>query len=173
MAFAPCLFLTGPLSLAVQIFQQIKWIKLEKKQADLVTRKDGLFGYEDAFLVPDDALHVRRLWVQDDDGRRIEVEWAQDGQYVYLNNDEGCTIEYIEVAGVDLWTANFARGVQKKLEAVIARGMKEEYGDAQALEQEAEVYFQRARTNSSKGRSAQPPYKKGPIARSRFRRGTT
>ena len=32
MAFAPCLFLTGPLSLAVQIFQQIKWIKLGKNK---------------------------------------------------------------------------------------------------------------------------------------------
>lgn len=143
-----------------------------KKQANLITRTDGLFGYDDGFLVPHDALHVRRLWILDAAGCRIETPWVQDGSYVYLDNPEGCWIEYVDVAGQDLWSANFTRGVQKKLEALISRSMKEEFGDAQTLEQEAETYFQRARTNSSKARSAQPPYKKGPIARARMgRRG--
>lgn len=138
-----------------------------KKQANLVTRTEGLFGYDDGFMVPHDALHVRRLWILDAGGGRLELPWVQDGAYVYVDNPDGCWIEYIEVANEDLWSANFSRGVQKKMEALISRSVKEEFGDAQALEEEAETYFQRARTNSSKGRYAQPPYKKGPIARAR------
>ncbi|MFV1728384.1 hypothetical protein VWY34_14165 [Phaeobacter sp. JH20_02] len=138
-----------------------------RKQATLITRKDGLFGYDDGFLIPSDALHVRRLWLQDPTCGRVEVPWVQDGAYVYLNSPDGCVIEYVDAPGQDLWSANFSRGVQKKLEAVISRAIKEEYGDAAVLEQEAETYFQRARTNSSKARSAQPPYKKGPIALAR------
>ena len=66
-----------------------------KHQKTLVTRKDGFFGYDDAFLVPSDALHVRRLWITDAEGNRCEVDWVQDGEYVHLNNDEGCTIELV------------------------------------------------------------------------------
>ena len=41
--------------------------------------------------------------------------------------------------------------------------------EARVLEQQAEIYFQRARTNSSKARSATKPYRMGRIAEARFR----
>ena len=143
-----------------------------KQQANLITRSDGKFGYDDAYVVPSDALHVRHLWVLTDIGERVEIDWVQDGTYVHIDDPDGCWIEYIDVAGVDIWSANFSRGVQKKLEALISRAVKEEFGDADRLDQEAEVYFQRARTNSTKARTAQPMYKKGPIASARNRRGS-
>ncbi len=143
-----------------------------KKQMNLITRTDGLFGFDDGFLVPHGALHVRRLWITNINGDRIGTDWVQDGSYVYCNNPEGCWIEFLEVSEVDLWSANFTRGIQKKLEALIATAVKEEPNEARTLEQEAETYLQRARTNSSKARSARPPFKKGPIARARMgRRG--
>lgn len=141
-----------------------------KKQADLLTRADGGFGYADAYLVPDAALHVRRLWTEDATGTRDFPDWVQDGQRVHVNSTEGVTIEYIEVADPSMWSANFSRGVQKKMEAVLLH-FKEEHGTAQMVEQEAENYFQRARTNSAKSRSATEPFKQSRFARARFNRG--
>ena len=141
-----------------------------KQQAEIITRADGKFGFEDAYLVPHDALHVRRVWIVAS-GSRVSVDWTQDGSYVHLNCPDGCWIEYIDVAGVDIWSANFSKGVQKSLEAVILRALKEEFGEASRMDQAAEYHFQRARTNSSKSRSPTPTYQKGPIASARRRTG--
>ena len=142
-----------------------------KKQATLLTRSAGLYGYDDSFAVPNAALHVRHLWIEAPEGRR-EIQWVQDGTHVHVNNPSGCIIEYLEVADPSLWSANFSRAVQYRLEAVLLRAVKEEANEALAMEQQAEVYFQRARTNSSKSRSAVPPMKPSRIALARFGRGT-
>lgn len=141
-----------------------------KKQTALVTRTDGIFGYDDAYLVPAAALHVRRLWTEETEGERNFLSWVQDGTRVYVNAPSGVFIEYAEAADASIWSANFTRGVQLKMEACLLR-FKEEHATAQATEQNAEVYFQRARTNSSKSRSAQNPYKESRFAKARFRRG--
>lgn len=142
-----------------------------KQEAELVSRQPGKFGFDDGYLVPDAALHVRQVWVQTSTGERCEMSWTQDSTAVYLNNADGCWIEYVICPEPDLWGANFVRGVQKRLEAVISRAIKEEFGEAEALDSAAEMYFQRARTISSKSRSGKPFYKKGPIASARNRRG--
>lgn len=140
-----------------------------RQQTFLNTRIDGSFGYDDAYLVPGDALHVRRVWTEDSEGVRSFPDWAQDGQRVHVDEDEGIYVEYLVAADPDLWTANFARGVQMKLQAVIL-SFKEEKGAARAMEEQAEVYFQRARTNSSKSRSPTEPFKPSRFALARFNR---
>lgn len=142
-----------------------------KTQAEIVTRTDGKYGFDDGYMVPSGALHVRRAWTLTTAGERQEVDWVQDSTYVYVDEDEGIWIEYVSVPGVDLWSANFTMGVQKRLEACISRAIKEEFSEAELLDKAAEVYFQRARTNSSKARTSTPPYKKGPIALARNGRG--
>lgn len=141
-----------------------------KQQKELLTRADGKFGFDDAYLVPHDALHVRRLWLVAS-GAHVSTDWTQDGSYVHLNSPDGCWIEYIDVAGVDIWSANFCKGVQKSLEAVILRAIKEEFGEARSMDQTAEYHFGRARVISSKSKSAASLYKKGPIASARRRSG--
>jgi hypothetical protein len=136
----------------------------------LQSRQDGSFGYEDAYIVPLAALHVRRLWVEDDNGTRSFPDWVQDGTKVHVNEADGVWIEYITAADEHLWSANFARGVQLKLQAVILN-FREERSAAAAVEQQAEMAFQRARTSSSKSRSPTEPYKPSRFARARFTRG--
>ena len=142
-----------------------------KTQAELVTRSNGKFGFEDGYLVPSGALHVRNVWILSETSSKIEVDWVQDSTNVYLNNASGCWVEFAVCPEPDLWSANFVRGMQKRMEAVISRSIKEEFGEASQLDQEAEMHFQRARTNSSKARSAKSFYNKGPIARARNGRG--
>ena len=137
-----------------------------RQQAHLVTRADGKFGFDDAYLIPAAALHVRQVWLLEN-GERYAADWLQDDKYVHLNNADGCYIEYLISTEPNLWSANFTRGIQKRCEALLSRALKEEYNDAAALDQEAEAFFQRARTISSKSRSARPMYLKGPIASAR------
>lgn len=139
-------------------------------QQQLNTRTNGKFGFDDGYLVPSASMHIRRLWITDG-GSDVAVDWVQDSSYVYLDNPDGCYVEFVMVPGEHLWGANFSRGVQKRLEALIARAIKEELQEAVSLEQEAETYFQRARTVSSKSGSPQRAFKQGPIARARNGRG--
>jgi hypothetical protein len=140
-----------------------------KQQAFLQSRQPGKFGYEDSYLVPASALHVRNAWTLGDDGlTRINLDWSQDGTAIHVDEPDGVYVEYMESADPSLWGANFSRGVQMKLEAVVLRALKEEAGEAAQMEQMAEVYFQRARTNSTKSRSEADPYKPSRFERARF-----
>ena len=142
-----------------------------KKQEALNQRVPGKYGYSDGYRVPDAALHVRRLWSEDSEGvRDIGHDWVQDGQNVYVSMPDGVSIEYIEVADESLWSANFSAGVKARLEAVLCR-FNEETREGEAMDQRAEMMFQRARTNSSKSRSATEPFRKGRFAKARFTRG--
>lgn len=140
-----------------------------RREEVLGSRIAGKFGFDDGYTVPGDALHVRRVWLEDERGDRDEPNWTQDDAAVYLDSKTGCIAELIVSAQPDLWSANFSKGVQLRLEAVIARALKEEFGEAQQLEMQAENHFQRARTRSSQARSPKGAYRRGPIAEARFR----
>lgn len=144
--------------------------RFSKEYATLETRSDGKFGFNDAYLVPADALHVRNLFVTVN-GERCETDWVQDATHVHINNTEGCTIEYLSTPEPDLWSANFCKGVQKKMEAICLRAIREEYRDAEVAEAEAERCFAKARAKSSQSRSTVTPFKRGRIASARFQRG--
>ena len=139
-----------------------------RETADLLTRIDGRLGYDDAFLVPSDALHVRKLQAISS-GSYFDTDWLQDGTHVHANSTGGVRVEYVTTPGVNLWSANFRLGVQLKLEAVLLRTL-EEPAEARDLDNQAEVHFQRARTHSSKARSPSDPYKGGRFVRARFGR---
>lgn len=142
-----------------------------RQQALLNQRQDGLFGFDDAYLIPLEAMHVRRLWTEDDQGNRdTDVPWGQDGTRVHVNEPDGVYIEYLVAADPDLWGANFSLGVNMKLQAILLRN-KEDYAAAERMDMAAEQKFQLARTTSSRSRSATEPYKAGRIAQARFRRG--
>jgi hypothetical protein len=141
-----------------------------KHEAELLTRIDGKFGFADGYLLPASTLHVRKVWILDEVGERCEARWVQDDRYVYVDSEDGCTVETMISKTPDLWSANFVQGVQRKLEAILLR-VNGENSSARDMEQQAEVYFQRARTNSSKSRSAEPVVKASRIARARFGRG--
>lgn len=141
-----------------------------RKQSYLVTRVDGKFGYSDGYLVPAESLHVRSVWAEDENGTRdLSISWSQDGSYVFVDDPAGVWIEYIHAPDTSFWSANFSRGVQLKLQAIILT-FREDAGAAQQRAAEADMHFQRARTNSSKSRSPTEPFRKGRFARARFGR---
>lgn len=143
-----------------------------RQEVQITTRSTGKFGFDYAYAIPITAVTVRHVWTVDAQGYRdTSIEWAQDATYIHTDKADGIWIEYLVAETEGLWSANFSRGVQMKLEAVILRAIREEYPEAAQAEQQAETYFQRARTLSSKGRSATQPYKGGQLAAARFSRG--
>lgn len=138
-----------------------------RQQAHIVTRVPGQFGFDDAYLVPDSSLYVRNLWIEDAAGNRLVPDWIQDSQYVHVNYPDGVYVEHLVAADAALWSASFARGIQLKMEALIAKAIKEEAAEARDLEAQAEMQFARARASSSRQRSATEPFRPGKISQAR------
>lgn len=138
-------------------------------EATLLSRQPGRYGYADSYLLPLEALHVRRLWSARG-GMRADPDWVQDGASVHVDAPGGVGVQIVTSADPSFWGANFSRGVQKKLEAEILRAFKEEYQAAGMMEVEAERAFSQARALASKSRASRPMMLPGPIALARFRR---
>lgn len=141
-----------------------------REQVQLTQESAGKFGFSTAYLVPTIALHVRRLWIMNNGVRDTDIPWGQDGTHVHCDHSGGVFIEYMISSDPAVWGANFSLGVSKKLEAVLLR-LKEEMAAAKSMDDDADEFFQTARTMSSKGRSATEPYKPSRFANARFRRG--
>lgn len=140
-----------------------------RAEVTLLSRQAGGFGYADSYLLPGNALHVRKLTAIQN-GIRAEPPWVQDGSAVHLDGNAGATVEIVTVPDPSFWGANFSRGVQKKLEAEILRAFKEEFNAAAMMEADAERHFAEARALASKSRSTQAIVRQGSIGRARFGR---
>lgn len=142
-----------------------------KEEAEITVRNDGKFGFDDSYLVPDAALHVRNVRLIQGDNR-YDCDWVQDATSVHVNWTDGIWIEYIVVSDPAVWSANFALGIQMRLQALILRSLKEEAREADKMDARADEKLQRARTLSSSARSKSAPFKRsGSIISARKRHG--
>ena len=139
-----------------------------RSEEHLLTRVPGKYGFDDGYLLPSAALHVRHVWTISSGGGRCFPDWSSDDSHIYLDAADGCYAEVMISSDPAVWGANFARGVQMKLEAVILRLDDE---NPQEAEMQAESYFQAARTISSKARKKEDVRRPGRIAQARFGRG--
>lgn len=137
-----------------------------------VLQAAGGFGYDHSYAVPVGSLYVRNVWALDAQGNRYECDWFQAGSLIYMNGDYGIVAEIVTSEEVSEWSANFSKGIQCMIEALILRSLKEEWANAREMEQAAYGYLQRARSKSSNARSKGPALKQpGGLARARFQRG--
>lgn len=137
----------------------------------LQTRTSGLFGFDDAYLIPYGALHVRNVWeIRGED--RFEIPWVQSATHVHVNCPSGVMIQFAKATTSDIWSPTFTRAIQMFLEALILRSLKEEKSEARAREADAWDMLSTARTRSASKKTPGPPVKgEGKLARRRFRRG--
>lgn len=135
----------------------------------------GRFGFTSRYWSPPAALHIRRVFEwsgEEGDVRTYHDEWYQSATEIHVNAQNGIWVEFVEVVNPEDFGPNFARGIQKKLEAVLARATKEEHPLADRLEQEAEYFLQRARTASAASKGATPLFRRDSVfTKARFRRG--
>lgn len=136
-----------------------------KRRYTLTTRSAGDFGFDDAWLLPSDVLHIIEVYVS---GYATE-DWERNGDYLYIDAESGVAIEYIVAGQEDKWTAKAAIAVATALEALLRRSVNEEYEEARDTEQRANFLAQIAGTHSSKQRGRRRGFQKGFLLRSRTR----
>lgn len=141
-----------------------------KAEETLLTRIDGQYGFDDAYLLPASALFVRKVRLATASGSRWEPDWAQDDRYVYVDKDDGVIVEYVVVPDVSFWNANFVLGIRMRLQALLLRSALAEPGEASRMDQAAEIQLQKARTTSSKQRRVSDTYKPSRFAAARHGR---
>ena len=138
-----------------------------KARHTLTSRSAGTFGYDDAFAMPGDTLHVLQVYLDDIKadiwGEKWEVD-ASSNQLLISAGTRTVAIETIVEGQEASWSAWFATAVQRDLEAVI-KSVMEETSEANALTSEAEYIAMQAGVKGSKNRSETRVRRGGRLAR--------
>lgn len=144
-----------------------------KARVMLTSRSAGDFGFDDAFLLPADLIHVTEVYFNDYAAPDIGEKWEIDGSTSELMVDakeRSVAVEYLKVGLEHTWSASFARGIQRKLEAVI-KDVIEESEEAAALDNEGDFQIMKGSVKSAKNRSNNSAWKNnGRLIRAHRRR---
>lgn len=134
-----------------------------RRRETLTSRSDGRRGYDDAFAMPSDIIHVIEAYVDDIAASDILLDWDVDGSTNDLLISAGpraVSVDGIAEGLEHTWSAGFALGIQRRLESVIKSAL-DEMEESVAHEQEAEMAFLKAGVKASRNRSARPVFKRG------------
>lgn len=144
-----------------------------RARRDLTSRVDGTFGFDDAYAIPFDAIHGIEVLLDGKSCADLLEPWEIDGiNNLLLVSAGGRRVEFEFVAGGQehTWSAQFALGIQRHLEAVI-KDCLEETGESEAKTQAADFHMMKASIQGSKSRSARNVWKRGGGRLIRARRG--
>ncbi|MGC0225148.1 hypothetical protein [Pseudooceanicola nitratireducens] len=134
-----------------------------KGRVTLTSRSNGTFGYDDAFTLPNDVIHLIEIFLDGRSASDVQEPWEIDAiNNVLLVNaaERPVAIEYVKEGGENTWSSNFALGIQRRLEAVI-KNILEETEEASLKEQEADMFFMKAGVKGAKNRSSRRVWKRG------------
>lgn len=134
-----------------------------KTRVALTTPGTANFGFDYAWLLPSDVLHIIQVFVSDYDTE----DWEQNDRYLYIDAESSVEVEYVKAGQEDKWSSKLAMAVARKLEALVRRSINEEYEEARDTEQAANFLVQMAGTHSSKQRGKRRGFQKGFLMRSR------
>ena len=138
----------------------------------LTSRSAGTSGYDDAYTIPNEAVHIIEVYFDECSAADLLEPWEVDGvNNSILLNSSNRTIEisYVKSGLESTWSASFTKGIQRRLEAVI-KDFLEETEEASMKEQEGDFAFLKASVKSSKNRSQRRFVKLGSGRLSRARR---
>lgn len=138
-----------------------------KARKSVTSRSDGRFGYDDAFTMPNDVLHITEVWLDECSSVDLSESWEVDTETNELMVNAGnrsVEIEYLRVGQEARWSASFTKMIQRRLEAVIKDAL-EEPSEAAALDQEAEYMGMKAGTKASRNRSSNRVRRGGRLVR--------
>ena len=134
-----------------------------RSRVALTGRIEGDLGYADGFVVPGDSLHVVEVYLGGTSASDLLADWEFDAATsAVMINAHGAAVE-VEIvrAGQEAtWSSSFAKGVQRRLEAVIKDAL-DETAEAISKEQEADLAMLQANVKASKNRSSRPMFRRG------------
>ncbi|MFP4004478.1 MAG: hypothetical protein ACLFV8_11930 [Alphaproteobacteria bacterium] len=115
-------------------------------------RSDDL-PYDYEWSLPNDSLEVRKVMVDQVDWEVWDIESDGEKKILLIDHDTDVLVRHIVRAGESTWHPSFRMGVQKMLEAVLARAFWEDENAARALEQDARGFFSLASARQGHRRS--------------------
>lgn len=138
----------------------------------LTSRNDGVNGYDDAYSVSNGALHICEVYLDDCPASDLQEPWEYDGvnrRILVSSRGRSVSVKVIKDGLEYTWSSEFAKSVQRSIEAVI-KDVLEEPEESAAKDQEADFSLLKANVKGSKGRSPRRLYKKGGgrLSRARF-----
>lgn len=134
-----------------------------RARVELTSRFDGQMGYADGFTVPNDALHIVEVYINSTSAADLLQDWEFDGTLnaIMLNANSGkVEVEIVRTGQEATWSGSFAKGIQRRIEAVIKDAL-EETEEAMAKEQEGDLAMLKASVKGSKNRSPRPMFRRG------------
>lgn len=134
-----------------------------RKREVLTSRADGDFGYDDAFKFKAEVLHIFDVFLNDVSAADLWEPWEIDlstSQLMINASARTVAIEYVRVGQEHTWSANFAQGIQRELEAVI-KEVEEEPEEAELKSAQAAAKLLKASVKGSKNRSKRPVFNRG------------
>lgn len=144
-----------------------------KGRVTLTSRSDGTFGYDDAYTMPPDVIQVIEVYLDGYKAADLREPWELDmSSSKLLVNAAGRTVEvaYIKEGLEHTWSAAFALGVQRALEAVI-KDVLEETQEALFKDQAAEDQMRKAGVVGARQKAKTPVWKRSGGRLIRARRG--
>ena len=138
-----------------------------KARETLTSRAEGRFGYDDAYTMPSEVIHVIDVFLDEVSAARLGESWEIDSSTNEVMIDAGTRtveVEFIRVGLEHTWSAQFAKGIQRRLEAVIKDAI-DETSEAEALDMDADYKFLKAGVKSSKNRSKERVRRGGRLVR--------
>lgn len=126
-----------------------------KSRVALTSRSDGRFGYDDAFVMPIEIIHVTDVFLNKRRTADLEEAWEIDAstRELMINAaSRSVEVEGIKVGMEYTWSGKFTLAVQRKLEAVI-KDVLEEVEESAAKDSEGDYQLLQAGVKASKSRS--------------------
>lgn len=145
-----------------------------KAREALTSRAVGRFGFDDAYLMPSDVIHVVEVYLGGYAASDGQVKWeidAETNELLVSAGTQTVEIKFLRVGLEHTWSASFARGIQRKLEAVV-KDVIEESEEASALDNEGDFQIMKGAVKAGKNRSERRIWKKsgGRLVRAHRRR---
>lgn len=124
----------------------------------LTSRAEGSYGYDDAFTLPNRAISIVEVYLDERPCADLLEAWEYDAtrNAIMINaRERDVHVRFISEGQEHTWSGGFAQGIQRRLEAVI-KDRQEEPEEASMKEQEADYKFMKAGIKGSKQRNARP-----------------
>lgn len=126
-----------------------------KTRVSLTSRASGRFGFDDAYVYPEEIIHIVDVFLNKVRAVDLIEAWEIDAstRELMINSAaRSVEIEGIKIGLEYTWSGEFTMAIQRRLEAVI-KDVLEEAEESSAKDSEADYRFLKAGVKGSKGRS--------------------
>lgn len=135
-------------------------------RATLSTTATKNFGFDYAWVLPNDATFIREVYEAD---LPTERDWTTHRGILYINANSGVSVDLLEDQDEQFWSATFALGIQQIMEGIAFRTLRKDFAEAGRREQTGQRTLYQAQAKSGQQRGERPGFQRGRLIDRRLR----